>query len=322
MIGIYEDSFLEFLKQYLSPARVTSSNIICRCCFCELKESKKHYHLYISLESPIFHCFRCEKGGVVAKLLKQLAGRDVSDKYVNETILKEKVKQKLEAPSIHEKKIIIPPLNESNFKSKAMYINHRLKYPSFSLQNLKGLVFDVNKFIEDNNIVVDQKLLRLKDYLHTNFVGFITDRGNKLILRNIDKTSDFRYFKLDIKNENFLDYYKLIGGSYFSNNVVLAEGIFDILSEYMFDNLNLRSSAKLYAAGLSTSYQSLLKSIVFNEQLFKLNVFILSDSGIPISKYKDLKHYNEHLIESLVVFYNKAGKDFAETPVVPERFVV
>jgi len=322
MIGIYEDDFLGFLKQHLSPVKTTSTNIICRCPFCELRENKNHYHLYISLEAPIFHCFHCEKGGVVPKLLKQLTGRDVSEKYVNDSLLKEKVKQKLETPLSYEKKIIFPPLNESNFKWKTLYINHRLKYPNFPIQNLKGLVFDINKFIEINSIPVDPKLFRMKEYLQTNFVGFATNRGNKLVLRNIDNKSDFRYFKLDIKQDSFLDYYKLSGGNYFSNNVVFAEGIFDILVEHIFDNLNLRSSSKLYAAGLSTSYSSLLKSIVFNEQIFKLNVSILSDSGIPISKYKELKQYNEHLIESLVVYYNKAGKDFAETPVVPERIVI
>ncbi len=321
MIGIYEDSFRPFLEKYISPVKIRSKNIIARCPWCEMKAEKKHYHLYISLEAPIFHCFHCEKGGVVPKLLQCLTGKDLSSEYVNEVVLKEKIKTKSELP-FEGKKTIIPLLLEDNFKWKSAYVKNRLKNPNFSLQNLKGLVFDVNKFIEDNNVVIDPKLFRLRDYLQSNFVGFLTERGTKLVLRNIDSQSDFRYFKLDVRDDLFLDYYLLKGGNFFGNTVVLAEGIFDILHEYTHDNLNLRSSCKLYAAGLSKSYPTLLKSLVFNEQIFKMNVIVLSDSEVELKTYNFLRKVMNHTIESLTVYYNKGKKDFAETPVCPERYVI
>jgi hypothetical protein len=51
-------------------------------------------------------------------------------------------------------------------------------------------------------------------------------------------------------------------------------------------------------------------------------VIILSDRGIPKEYYKKMKHFNKHIIDKLVVYYNKSGKDFNDTPVNPVKFVI
>jgi hypothetical protein len=249
-------------------------------------------------------------------------GTDVSEKYVDKEQIKKVSKDQIQRVEEPKKRLQLPEIDEQSFHLKYLFMKKRLGYVDKPMSSIKGLIFDVNKFLEANNIPITSDLFRIKDFLQSNFVGFLTENKTKVIFRNIDLESDFRYYKLQMDESIFLDYYKLPGSSYLSNNVVLAEGIFDVLSEQIFDNLNLRQTTKLYAAALSTSYESLIKSIVFNENIFRLNVHILSDKDQEIYKYKNLKKYNGHIIESLTVYYNKSGKDFNVTPVIPEKFII
>ena len=58
MIGIYQDNFIDYLRERLgSEPKITAKNIIVPCPWCEYQEDKDHYHLYIGLDIPIFNCF-------------------------------------------------------------------------------------------------------------------------------------------------------------------------------------------------------------------------------------------------------------------------
>jgi len=61
MIGVYKEEFVEFLKKNIGDIKQTTKNIIMPCPWCEFNKNKDHYHLYISLELPIFHCFHFEE---------------------------------------------------------------------------------------------------------------------------------------------------------------------------------------------------------------------------------------------------------------------
>jgi len=325
MIGIYQDSFLEYLKKNLGYAKLTSKNIITVCPWCEYQKDKGHYHLYISLEAPIFHCFEanCEQSGILKKFLLKVEGRDISDTFVDKRGLQTVIKKKKVLKISEERRnIIIPPLKEDQFKLKDLYLRKRLKFPSVPSFLIKGLVYDIDSFIEVNQVAVDEKLFRLRDYLQANFIGFLTENKTTMILRNIDDRATFRFFKMKIDDSQFLDYYKLYGNNRSSNTVILAEGIFDIFTEYLYDSTKTKDNARLYASVLSSKYQSLLHSIVFNEQIFSLDVVILSDRGIELSEYRKLKKFNAHIINSLNVYYNKNGKDFNDTPVIAEKFII
>jgi hypothetical protein len=283
---------------------------------------KKHYHLWISKTAPIFHCFHCDRGGGLYKLLQQIAGTDVSEKYIDPEAIKKISKEQIQKVEEPKKKLQLPELDEVTFHLKSLFMRKRLGYTNAPLNSVKGLIFDANKFWEMNNIPITSDLFRMKDFLQTNFVGFLTENETKVIFRNIEPETDFRYYKYQIRETEFLDYYKLVGGGFLSNGVVLAEGIFDVLSEHIFDNLGLKQTTKVYAAALSKSYESLIKSIVFHEQIFKLNVHILSDKDVEVDKYKYLRKRNGHIIDTLTVWYNKTGKDFNVTPVIAERIII
>lgn len=324
MVGIYQDNFLEYLRNRLGGfVKTTSTNIIAPCPYCEYQEQKKHYHLYISLEAPIFHCFHasCEQSGTIRKLLTKIEGNDISDSFVDKKSFEQIKKQRVfKDKDEYKTKYIIPPLRLDKFLNKQLYVKKRLKYSNIPLTALKGLIFDIDEFININAIPVDQTLFRLREYLQNNFVGFLTEHNSTIMFRNIDHSHSFSFFKLRLHKTPFIDYYRLPAGNKNSNKIILAEGIFDILTEQIYDNLNLRHDALLYASVLSSKYQALIQSIVFNEQIFRPNIIILSDRNIKLKQYENLYYFNSHIINTLVVYYNKTGKDFNDTPVTPEKY--
>ena len=326
MIGIYQDSFKQFLIDNLGEVKITSKNFIVPCPYCEYPKEKDHYHMYISIEAPIFHCFHagCEQKGNLRKLLRKIQGHDISDAFVDKKALDQakKRKQVFEDKEVEQHNLIIPKLNPDKNLMKDLYLKKRLKFSNIFTSLIKGLIYDINKFIDINQIPVGEKLFRIRDFLHSNFIGFLTEHNSTVIMRNTDDSQDFRFYKMIIQESNFLDYYKLQGNAFNSNTIVLAEGIFDIFGEHIFDTIGIKDKVKLYASALSSNYTALVKSIVFHEQIFRPNVVILSDRGIPKYKYEQLKKYNSHIINSLTVYYNKVGKDFGDTTVFPMKFII
>lgn len=327
MIGIYHKNFLNLLEEKLGkPVKITSKNIICRCPWCEMNEKKDHYHLHISLDYPMFNCFHCSQGhGFITKLFKALSGSDISEKYID----KDKIKVetiKIKEPEKYE--VNLPPVTEESFVLKTTYMKKRLGFIDVRPSSIKGLIFDVYNLVMMNPHIFlkdDDKtkgFLKLKDFLHQNFIGFITENNSTLFFRNMDSSSSFKHYKLKMFDIPFIDYYKLPGPNRSSNTIVLSEGSFDILSESLFDSLGIRRSVFMYAAALSKTYETLIKSIAFYEKIFRPDVVILSDRDVNLNFYKNLLKYNRHIIESLSVYYNKSGKDFNTLPVIPEKFVI
>lgn len=128
MIGIYQDNFSEYIKDNLGYVKQTSKNLITRCPWCEYNKNndKDHYHMYISLEAPMFHCFHanCEESGTLRKLLKKIEGRDISDSFIDKAVLEKFKKQKAIFDEKEEKilDVIIPELKENSFVYKDLYI--------------------------------------------------------------------------------------------------------------------------------------------------------------------------------------------------------
>jgi hypothetical protein len=326
LIGIYNDSFISFLENNLGAdtVKVKHNNITCRCPYCEIDEDKKHYHLYISLEAPIFHCFHSactKKSGFVSELVKKITGVDLSDKYIDSDLLNQKKLKSKDKKNL--KQLIIPELDEEKFKIKSLYVKKRLGF-NIDIQSIKGMIFDIDQFISLNQNEVDfgKTIYKLKDYLQSNFIGFVTENMGVAFFRNTYITSSLKHVKVKLQESEFIDYYKLNGSNFDSNHIVLAEGVFDIWSEYIFNVLNLKNKIKLYASVLSSNYRSLIKSIVYNESIYQLDISILSDRDVPLDYYNKFKKFNNHIINSLTVYYNKGGKDFNDFPLIIEKFII
>ena len=41
-----------------------------------------------------------------------------------------------------------------------------------------------------------------------------------------------------------------------------------------------------------------------------------------MKQYEMMKKFNEHIINSLTVYYNKSGKDFGSTYVSPVKYII
>lgn len=314
---IYKETFREFLERNLSPVKERSKNYVCRCPYCEIGVKKNHYHLWISKEVPIFHCFHCEEGGTLKKLFQKIEGVDKTEKYVESSRIKSE--KKIYIPEEREK-LVLPELREDLFPLKSMYLRKRIGFSTIPLSSIKGLIFDIEEFIRLNNILLPANILSIRNFLQTNFIGFVTEHSSKLVLRNIEQSSEARYFQVQIRETDFLDYYKICGGNILSNQVVIGEGIFDVLVESLYDSTGLKNQTSLYASCLSKSFTSLLKSLVFNEQIFKLRVVVLSDRDVKPEFYRKLRNDCSSFLESLTIYYNKSSKDFGELPLTPVRY--
>lgn len=318
-IGIYNDEFIEYLERNLGEVKTNPKNIITNCPWCDVGVNTSKSHLWISMTDPIFHCFRggCNESGLIRKLTERIEGNDTSNTYVNKDLVKQyKIEKiKFEKNKFKHKDIILPELREDFFTLKAFYLRQRFKFSNIPLSSVSGLVFDIDRLIELNHIELDEKVIKFKDYLQSNFIGFLTENHSCISLRNIDPNSNFRYYKLHLQPSQLLDYYKINGGRRRSNDIVMAEGIFDVYSEHIYNILGLKNKAAAYIAALSTSYGAAIKSVVFNEQIYRPIIHILSDREVHLNYYKKIMKYNSHIIDSMNIYYNKTGKDFNDTPI-------
>jgi hypothetical protein len=326
MVGIYDDSFIDYLKRHLGSAKITSKNIVIPCIYCEFPKKKDHYHLHIGLHEPIFHCFHgsCEKSGTIKKLISAIHGYDISDRFVDKKHFENLKEKKLEQKEKIYDRFILPPLEADRFPLKRMYMKKRMKFLDLPLERIDGLIFDVGAFLSLNKIWITDKMAKLLPFLQKNFVCFLMHNGGYLMFRNIDKKSQFRYYKYELQNTPFLDYYMVKGQKPNSQKIVLAEGIFDILTERYFDHMNILNDVKLFASVGSASYVNLMKSLIFHEKVFTPIWVFLSDRGIHLNYFRKIKRNNPYLFikgES-VVYYNKNGKDFNDTPVIGEKFII
>lgn len=326
MVGIYDDKFIDYLKRNLGDVKITTKNIVVPCIHCEFPKKKEHYHLHIGLTEPIYHCFHgsCEKSGTIKKLLKAIHGYDISDRFVDKKHFETLTQKKLEKVDKIYESFYLPHLQPDRFPLKTMYMKKRMKFLNLPLERIDGLIFDIDEFLKMNKIWVTDKLTKLLPFLQKNFVCFLMRNGGYLMFRNIDKNSNFRYYKYELQATPFLDYYMIPGQNRDSNKIVLAEGVFDILTERHFDHVNIVKDARLYASVGSASYVNLMKSLIFHEKVFTPTWIFLSDRGIHLNYFKKIKKNNPYLFVrgDSKVYYNKNGKDFNVTPVAVEKFVI
>jgi hypothetical protein len=319
------DKLRQFLYDKKCLLNENSTDFICRdIFFCgDHPDKQKQGHLYVSkvVEYPFVHCFFCNVRMVITDFINSVTG----NKIISETIItKDELNTIQNNPNKKSRrdlrKFIIPELDLNNFKNKTEYVKTRTDN-KLQIEQIPNLIFDFNKFINDNNIQLDDKDKKCIEELQYRFIGFLSNNHTKLFCRCIDSQfwMKFRKVNLQAMPYNLLDYYSIPGGSpILSDTIVLTEGTFNILGEYAYDSLGIRDKVKVYAAGQSFSYSALLKSICFFESVFKVNIIILSDDDKKEYDYKYFIKNNEHVINTIKFFYNKnPGGDFGSFPIVP-----
>jgi len=319
---------VEKLKEFLFEKKIlmneNTTDFIGRCPLCgDHPDKHKQGHLYVSkvVEYPFAHCFFCNAKMTIIDFINTVSG----NKNISETIISKDELNKIQNnPNKKSKRDLrrfeIPKLDIDRFKNKTEYIKFRTDN-KLQIDKIPNLIFDFENFINENNIQLDEKDKKHTLELQNMFVGFLSNNHTKLFCRCIDSNfwMKFRKVNLQAMPYDLLDYYSIPGGSpILSDTVVLTEGSFNALGEYAYDSLGIRDKVKVYAAGQSFSYSALLKSVCFFESVFKVNIVILSDDDKKEHDYKYFIKNNEHVINTLKVFYNKnPGGDFGSFPIVP-----
>jgi len=320
---------IKLLRQILIDQNIyikeNSKNYLCRCIYCgDHKLRHKAQHLYVSNdpEIPVYHCFMCNTSGPVSKLVFDITGnRKLSTEVLPKSELKQAQTAKKKIKVAKTKIYILPSIDESSFLAKRAYIKKRSNF-ILTPEQVPNLIFNFEEFFHINNLtetVINQIGPRGMDSL-SKYVGFLGTKHSLLYCRNVDPNDEFKFRKIKLQDSvaNLLDYVSFNGGDPNSKTLVLSEGTFDILGEYAVNSLNLRDSVRLYAAGQSFSYASLLKSICYDQMLYKCDVVILSDEDKKIHWYRKFINSNSHVINSYRIFYNKnTGGDFGSFPINP-----
>tara|TARA_Y100000310_G_scaffold342450_1_gene445768 strand:- start:3399 stop:4421 length:1023 start_codon:yes stop_codon:yes gene_type:complete len=301
----------------------SNSNFILRCIYCgDHKNESKQGHLYVSKnkDKQLYHCFYCEAKGQILKLVKDLFGNNkkvIKELNLSSFKIKKNSIQTTKNGNGRNHRYILPKIDFESFLKKRQYMKFRA---GRNPEEVENLIFNFHEFFNINSLTdVKTKYISnlMFDELHNKFIGFLTRNHTKLICRRINDDSEFKFMKFDLQPDKFnmLDYYYIRGNDPTSNIIVLTEGPFNILKEYVNDTLKLKNQVRLYASGQSFSYSALLKSICFDEHLFKPKVVILSDRDKHITSYDRFKKENKHIIKNLQIFYNRNGKDFGCTEV-------
>jgi len=322
-------------KTGLSYYNSNRTELICRCPWCELQSIKNHGHLYIQVpmnkdQLPMFICFKCGDDsrygrGTLLKLLRFI-GEDVRQ-YVSKDIL-DRFKCRLLRYDYHTKSFKIHNYNVKKIDNsdryilKKSYLKYRLGF-DYIIENIPGLIFDIRDFVTSNKIDLGDKY-RFLDWFEDSFIGFISTRGSTLLLRNIDATSKFRYFKFDLNpSDYFRDFYAIKTNNLKKNvnTIVLCEGIFDLLVSIKdYGMKEVLDKSCIWASILGKHFESVIPSILSYTKLSVANFIILSDKTKTNKNYKWFR--NNVSVNSLEVYWNKNRKDFGEKPIFPVKTVI
>jgi len=314
-------------KIYVSK---NSKNIICKCPYCgDHPDPNKKGHLYVSINSslPVAHCWFCNGAWSIPLLIKDLTGDKllykevISDEELQSSYQKTKRYSAKKRTTIYK----VPDISKDKFSEKKMYIRKRTGN-KVTAEEVPNLILNLIEFIHMNNldIIGEGKLISdwEADLLHRNFVFFLSANHSLLYCRSIDDNAKFKFKKIPLQSDPLLllDYWKIPMCEY-GNTIVLSEGNFDILSEYGFDSLGLKDNVRLFASGNTFSYGSLIKSVCYDESIYKADVIILSDTDKPGYWYKKMLRENSHIIKSCKIYMNKRGKDFGVFPPIPSQII-
>lgn len=329
MSGVNWDNILSFLKNKTGLANYNGSKteIITRCYNCEKDSKKCHGHLYLKIDEnfPVYNCFRCESSGSIVKLITEFGGTP-SD-FLSEDILNKKFdrSKKVCFTGIRNINYSVNNRNYDDFKLKTGYLKGRLGH-SIDIDDVPNLILDFESFIKENRIVLNDQQKEILPFLCTNFVGFLTIRGTQIVCRNIDETSTFRYYKLDLLEEDmtYKDFYGFKTGPVLDdmNTIVLSEGPFDLLSPYYSSRFNdLISSSCIWASVLNKRIDTMIQSVLDYCNIPKSKFIIFSDKDVMYSSdiMKNIRLHPQ--VQSVEFQWNTAGKDFGDRIIIPTKSI-
>ena len=318
----------QFLLSHFPNAKLAAGGkeVVIRCPFCgDSQKDMRDAHFYIGLETqydnenyqvpPKYHCFLCNKGGILTgNLLLEMLNYNIDDEPLiyELNIIANKFKNTRTVKSKFKKYdyTTIGCCEKSQLDMEKLdYINNRLGINLTIDQALKDkIVFNLLYFLYYNGInkvnVNDEELNDISNY----FIGFLSIDNSFIIFRNCSNKEmrlsslKKRYKKYQIvgndKDISLIKYYCLPSTidalSLNPINIHIAEGPFDILSICYNLNKNNRYN-NIYIAAGGKGYFGAVKSIIDTLKLSpNIRIHIYPDNDIDDNKLKlYLKRFTE-----------------------------
>jgi hypothetical protein len=309
----------------VSDVTTNKKEISVRCPFCgDSKKNIRSSHLYIKLdvqenEAHTYYCQRCKSKGIVTStLLKMLKLFDNDLNVALGINLKNASKHNKKFRPIQKNKLIIPTPERSKINLvKLNFFNNRLG-TELQLEDLPKykIVTNLYDLLDANKVTfLTNKKTHFVDTLDKNFLGFISYDNNYTILRNLSKKvmPDLRYYNYNIFDnyDNSKRFYSIpthIDILKPKLNVVIAEGIFDILGVYFNVYNGEAPENTLFIAVNGVGYNLIFMHLA-RMGFLDMNVRIYSDSDQHVSLFKNMKKELKHILPNrMEVFYNKMPK--------------
>jgi len=304
---------------------ITSRNdeVSIRCIYCgDSVKSPYSAHLYIELTEPYrWYCQKCNtEGKLDTSFLRDIEvfDNDFTLKVIhsnNKSKKKYKTTQGIKLP-----KDIILDYNKNKLeKQKLDYINDRLDL-SLNFEDAKRfkMILNLQKFFDDNNSsflnnASDKEFEKIKNF-HKYYVGFLSHNNSTINFRYILKDNKLARYDILTLNQNDSSkiYIKPIKINLLTKNInlVMTEGIFDLISIYENYFKDLDNSNTIFMSVNGKAYKSAIKYIM-KLGFLDLNIEIFSDDDVDTSFYKKIKMYNPLLKNSRIkINYNTDKKDF------------
>ena len=326
------DRLRTMLHKIFPESKDVSSNreVTINCPLCAKQgDPDNGRHMYISLglddKPPMYNCFRrTGHSGLLTKYnLEQLSNYS---QYID-TVLMDEIENHNRAysnygrlQSIREQKmsLIVPDTKKYNYKLDYLYTRLGIPFNTDMCRENK-IILSLYEFLYNNYIHTYTMDKRSMDKLDKDFIGFLTNTGTSIIMRNISNTGS-RYIKYNIIENPLTSYYILPSeiDIYKPIEVHIAEGPFDILS--IFYNLNENRKNKVYASIGSKAYLNLIKYLLIDIGLVDFVLHIYIDKNIESNILSTLKKYLYPIDIEVIIHINmyNGEKDYG----VPKQHII
>ena len=309
-----EQNIISVILERKKPSYTTTNNreIRVRCPYCgDSKKDASAAHLYIQTNPPFkFYCQKCTTSGALnGNVLKDLG---IYDNELTVSIIEAgknlKNLQTIGRVSFSRKGVIIPKVSDEN-NMAVQYFNNRFK-STFSGEELRETfkaITEPIKFFEENRIQIPSY------YQVEKSIGFLSADNSHAVFRDITGEQHRRYcnvaFYEDPDASKIYNISTDVDVLQDSVELIMAEGIFDIIGVYNHFYKHLDNRNRIFSAACGKSYPAVVEKYI-KMGFLNLKIFIYSDADVDIGFYKKMKASSIFMRNQITIYYNKKEKDF------------
>ena len=280
-------SIITHLKYISTRYNNKGSEIEIFCPYCDdanRKANPGHGHCYIATNMPVFNCFRCNTSGPILKLLIDTNFQD----YDIINYLR----------SISKYNYTSSNFNFKNLKNNKIVLFNKI---------LKQIEYFKTNYKNDYNVFNNYLNYRLGNFNYSKFYIYPNYIDNNLSVNFMNSDSCLvtgRYInpinkKIRYKHFQNIYYFQDINKIYTYNNIVLTEGVFDILGMYLY-NIDFKIDNTFYIGICGKKYISTTRELINNYLLIgKFDIHYIFDNDNYFSKKDEFNKKN------LIKFGNK-----------------